>query len=70
LSNHVAKKYKGVVGIQADYQSQPTVRFFYIQNMVDPQEIIDWMSQPEMTLVYTNGETEQVANPYKFKLTN
>lgn len=70
LSNHVAKKYKGVVGIQADYQAQPTVRFFYIQNMVDPQEIIDWMSQPEMTLVYTNGETEQVANPYKFKLTN
>lgn len=70
LSNHVAKRYNGVVGIHADYQTQPTVRFFYIQDKVDPKEIIDWMSQPEMTLVYTNGETEQVANPYKFNLTN
>ncbi|NOU58669.1 4Fe-4S binding protein [Marinifilum caeruleilacunae] len=70
LSNHVAKKYKGVVGIHADYQAQPTVRFFYIQDKVNPDEMVEWAAKEEMTLVYTNGESEQVANPFKFKLTN
>ena len=69
LSNHVAKKYKGVVGIDARYEKRAEVRFFYIQGKVDPKEIIDWASQDEMSLVYSNGETEQVANPYKFKRT-
>lgn len=67
LANHLAKKYKGVVGITADYETQPEVRFFYIEGMVNPQEIVDWVSQKEMTLVYTTGETAQVDNPYRFK---
>jgi hypothetical protein len=70
LANHVAKRYTGVVGIQADYQMHPQVRFFYIQDKVSPDEIIDWASHSQLTLVYTNGETEQVENPYKFKLEN
>jgi len=68
LSNHVAKKYTGVVGIEADYDVQPEVRFFYIEGMVKPQEIIDWASKDEMTLVYSTGEVEQKENPYTFKL--
>ena len=68
LSNHVAKKYTGVVGIEANYEVQPEVRFFYIEGMVKPQEIIDWASKDEITLVYSTGEVEQVKNPYTFKI--
>ena len=68
LANHVAKKYKGVVGIDATYDAQPEVRFFYIEGMVEQQELIDWASRDEMTLVYSTGEVEQVKNPYTFKI--
>ncbi len=66
LANHVGKEFKGAVGIDAAYEESPGVRFFYIQDMVEPQAILDWVSKDELTLVYSNGEVEQRKNPFLF----
>ncbi|WP_321316596.1 4Fe-4S binding protein [Labilibaculum sp.] len=68
LANHVGKKFNGAVGINATYENNPEVRFFYIQDMVEPQAISDWISKDELTLEYTNGEVEQKANPFLFDI--
>lgn len=70
LANHVAKKFNGTVGIKATYETSPEVRFFYIQDMVEPQAISDWISKDELTLVYTTGEVEQKENPFLFDTKN
>jgi ferredoxin len=68
LANHVGKKFNGVVGINATYENSPEVRFFYIQDMIEPQAILDWISKDELTLVYTTGEVEQKENPFLFDI--
>jgi polyferredoxin len=67
LANHLGKKYKGVVGIDASFEATAQAKFFYIEDEVEPKDILDWVNQEELTLVYTNGDTEQIENPYSFE---
>ncbi|WP_372644739.1 4Fe-4S binding protein [Ancylomarina sp.] len=68
LANHLGKKYKNVVGIDATYETKPEVRFFYVQDKIERQTILDWVNKEELTLVYSTGEIEQVENPYSFNI--
>ena len=70
LANHIGKKYDGVVGFDASYKESPILKIYYIQDKIQPQAILDWISKDEMTLVYTTGEIEQKENPYSFVLDN
>lgn len=68
LINHLGKKYAGVVGIDAYFDSIPKARFFYVKDSVDTQTILETINQKQLTLTYTNGETENIANPFTFNV--
>lgn len=67
LINHVGKKNKYVVGMMTYYKSEPTLRVFFVKDKVKPDEIVALITQKKLSIVYDNGFSEEINNPYSFK---
>ncbi|QZT37363.1 4Fe-4S binding protein [Halosquirtibacter xylanolyticus] len=66
LANHLGKRYLTTVAMVARYDEKATLSIYYVKNTIEPALINEWINQPELSLVYTTGEKENVINPFKF----
>ncbi|MCT4615963.1 MAG: 4Fe-4S binding protein [Marinifilaceae bacterium] len=70
LANHLMKKHKGAIGIDADPKKFPLVRFIYIDGMVDENQIFDHINQKNLNIEYKSGEKATKPNHYSFSRLN